>query len=148
MARIFKPPIIALLYFLIALGLSFLFSELKIILSPYKFIGIFIILLGVILMFCALKLFRRKNTTKDPWGKPTTLVISGPFLISRNPIYLGITFVLLGLAVYLGDLLMFLSPIAFILTINYLFIPREEKVLGEIIGKDYLDYKKKVRKWL
>jgi len=143
-----RPPFIALFYLLVAIGLDYFLSTKKLFLAPYNLIGILIIIGGIILMVNAVLLFKKEGTPKSPFKKPTLMVTSGPYKFTRNPMYVGITIISLGIAVYLGTIIMFLAPLAFFLTINFIFIPREEKILENLFGQKYLDYKKKVRRWL
>ena len=93
-------------------------------------------------------LFKKRGTPIDPYGRPTALVVTGPFRLSRSPMYLGLTTVLLGIAIYVGTLPWFLAPLAFALTMHVAFIPREERNLERQFGQEYLDYKNRVRRWL
>ena len=62
--------------------------------------------------------------------------------------YFGVTIVLVGVAVYLGNILVFLSPLIFFFIMNSVYVPFEEKLMQKIFGKQYLNYKKKVRRWI
>ncbi len=99
-------------------------------------------------MIWAVQLFKKKETSHDPAETPTTLVTSGPYRFTRNPMYLGMTSILLGIAIFIGTISLFLAPLAFCITINATFIPKEEKILENIFGSEYLDYKNKVRRWV
>ncbi len=79
---------------------------------------------------------------------PTALVTTGPFRFSRSPMYLGVTCLLLGIALLVGTLPLFLAPVAFALTMNASYIPREERNLERQFGQEYMDYKNRVRRWL
>ncbi len=83
-----------------------------------------------------------------PYEIPTSLVTEGPFHISRQPIYLGMIFILLGEAILLGSLITFIFPVIFMILMEKIFIPVEEKNLETAFGEKYLDYKKKVRRWI
>lgn len=142
-----KPPYIALFYLALAVILNYILPKVKII-SSFNFIGIVISLLGLFLVVWAFKMFKRQDTPRSPFKKPTSLVIKGPFLFTRNPMYLGVTLFLLGIAVFIGTIPMFLAPLAFFFTIKILFIPFEEDKMEKIFGKEYGDYKKRVRRWV
>ena len=142
------PPILAALYLLTALGLHYLFPHTRIIPSSYRFLGIGIPGTGIFLTGWAFRLCKKKGTTRNPYGTPTAVVATGPFRFSRNPMYLGVSLVLLGVAIFVGTFPVFLAPLAFFLTMNAVFIPREEKTLERIFGREYLDYKDRVRRWL
>jgi protein-S-isoprenylcysteine O-methyltransferase Ste14 len=81
--------------------------------------------------------------------KPTTLIVgSGPFAYSRNPIYLGMTLVVVAVACISNSLwvLLLAAPTAF--AIQKFAIEPEERYLEGKFGRDYLDYKARVRRWL
>jgi len=143
-----KPPFIAISYLLIAFGLDLLFPTQKIIIFPNNLIGVLIIVGGISLIVSAAILFKKEGTPKNPFKKPTVMISSGPYKFTRNPMYVGVTLVSLGISVLIGTYIMFLAPLAFFLTINFTFIPREEKIMENLFGQKYLDYKKKVRRWL
>ena len=146
--KIIPPPIIAFIYILAVLALDYVFPTSKIINSPYNFFGLVIALSGFSIMTWGWYLFRKTGTALRPTDKPTTLVVSGPYQFTRNPMYLGMVIILLGLASYVGTLPIFIAPLAFLITINKVFIPHEEKTLEKIFGKKYLNYKSRVRQWL
>ncbi len=143
-----RPPILAGLYLLAALGLHYLFPHTRVIPSRYRFLGIAILGTGIFLTGWAFRMFQKKGTTHNPYGTPTAVVATGPFRFSRNPMYLGVSLVLLGVAIFVGTVPLFLAPLAFFLTMNAVFIPREERTLERIFGQEYLDYKHRVRRWL
>lgn len=149
---IMKPKIMPVTYFivllLLSIGLHFVFPIKKIIYSPYTYLGVISIVFGIIIIIWANVLFKKSKTTIKPHETPTSLEISGPFAISRNPMYLGITAILLGVAIVLGSLIAFIFPVIFIILIEIVFIPLEEKNLEKVFGKKYLDYKKKMRRWI
>jgi protein-S-isoprenylcysteine O-methyltransferase Ste14 len=142
------PPIYLFLFLLLAIGLHFIFPVKRIIRPPYIYSGIALIVFGVVFSFWAEALFKKKKTTIKPFEDPTKLEVSGPFAISRHPMYLGMAIILLGTSVLLGSLIAFISPIGFIIVMNVIFIRFEEQNLEKIFGKDYLDYKQKVRRWI
>jgi len=83
-----------------------------------------------------------------PKEMPSKLVVSGPFRISRHPMYLGMAAVLLGEAVFLGSLTTFAFPLIFMALMVVLFMSTEEDNLERTFGKEYLDYKSRVRRWI
>lgn len=94
--------------------------------------------------------FRRAKTTVNPMKPETTsaLVCSGVYRVTRNPMYLGVLFILTAWAMYLSALWGLLGPLAFMLYITRFQIVPEEKILSNLFGKDYLAYQAKVRRWL
>jgi protein-S-isoprenylcysteine O-methyltransferase Ste14 len=110
--------------------------------------GIPVAALGFAIMFWGWKLFHNRGTSVCPFDPSTYFVREGPFRFTRNPMYLGMTLILLGIAFAAGTPPVFLTPLAFFLTLNKVFIPYEEKKMEETFGEDYLDYKRRVRRWV
>jgi protein-S-isoprenylcysteine O-methyltransferase Ste14 len=139
-------------YFLILLVLSvllnFIFPVPAFLSPPSTYSGFLIIGVGFILALWSRSLFLRNSTTLQPSEEPTSLVTSGPFRISRNPIYLGMAAILLGVAVLQGTLVTLAFPVIFVTLIEFFIIPGEERKLEKIFGEPYRDYKKSVRRWL
>ena len=146
--RRLEPPTYFLIFLLLAILLHFVLPVIQIINSPYKYIGILLLGIGIWLNMWADGLFKRKNTTVKPFEKSSALILDGPFRFSRHPMYLGMVIALLGVAIILGSLITFLVPIAFFISMQIVFIRHEEKALEQTFGQKYLDYKKRVRSWL
>lgn len=98
----------------------------------------------------ALNIFRIHKTTLDPLNpsKAQKLVVSGLYRITRNPMYVGMAFLLLGWCLYLGDVIAFLAIALFVVSMNHLQIKAEESALQDNFGDDYLRYTQRVRRWL
>ena len=142
------PPTYFIILLLLSIGLHFVFPIKKLIFPPYTYLGFAFIIFGGAINIWADILLKKKRTTVKPYENPTQLITSGPFRVSRNPQYSGFTAILLGVAINHGTLITFVAPIAFVVLMRLLFIPSEEKNLERIFGKEYLDYKKRVRRWL
>ena len=141
------PPHVAIGSLAIVILLHYLFPT-PLISKPYNYFGIILVAAGLLILFWSFGLFRKKDTPILPGKKPSALVIEGPYKFTRNPMYLGVTTALLGIAIYLGDLLAFLAPVIFFVFVSLRFIPREERLMEKLFGKKYLGYKKKVRRWI
>ena len=76
------------------------------------------------------------------------LVTSGPFRFTRNPMYLGVVLLNLGIAFYAGTLPFFVVPILLFLLCNFVFIPFEEAKMQRQFGNQYTDYLRRVRRWI
>lgn len=103
---------------------------------------------GMVLIIYSAGLFKKAGTALVPFKESTALVVSGPFKVSRNPMYLGMVSILTGVAGMLGGLTAFLVVFAFIWIIESRFIEGEERFMETLFGAEYLDYKKRVRRWL
>ena len=142
------PPTYFIILLLLSIGLHFIFSIKKVIFPPYTYLGFILIIFGGIINLWTDLLLKRKNTTVKPYENPIYLITSGPFRISRNPQYLGFAAILLGVAINHGTLIIFLSPITFFILMELMFIPFEEKNLERVFGKEYIEYKNQIRRWL
>ena len=141
------PPHVAIGSLIVVISLHYLFPT-PLIPKPFNYFGILFFVAGLMILFWSFGLFKKKDTPILPGQKPTALVIEGPYKFTRNPMYLGVTTALAGVAIYLGDIIAFLSPIVFFMFVSIKFIPREEKLMKNLFGKKYLSYKKQVRRWL
>ena len=94
--------------------------------------------------------FRRARTTVNPMKPETTssLVCSGIYGVTRNPMYVGLLFILVAWAVFLSSAWALLGPLVFVLYIDRFQIAPEERVLSAMFGTGYSAYKSRVRQWL
>ena len=92
--------------------------------------------------------FRRAGTTENPFRPSTALVVDGPFRFTRNPMYLGMAALYVGLAFLLGIMWALLFLPFVLVAIDRLIIAREEPYLERKFGQDYVEYKKRVRRWI
>ena len=143
-----KPPHIAFSLLFLSWLLDYIFPKFSFIKQPFNRIGVYVFILGIALMLWAFYLFKKNKTPIIPGQKPKFMVVEGAYKFTRNPMYLGVTTALLGAAIYFGNLLSFLLPIIFFVIMNSIYVPFEEKLLEELFGKKYLNYKKKVRRWI
>lgn len=141
------PPHVAIGSLIVVIFLHYFFPT-PFIQQPFNYFGILLFVIGLLLLFWSFGSFKKRETPILPGQKPTALVIEGPYKFTRNPMYLGVTTALIGIAIYLGDALAFLSPILFFAVVSIKFIPREEKLMENLFGKKYLDYKNQVRRWI
>ena len=100
------------------------------------------------LFFTALRIMRRAKTPINPNAQPEHLVTEGPFGITRNPIYLADTLLLIGVGLVSG--ITWFLPVALIAAsiTQKVAIGKEERWLAEKFGKRYRDYAKRVRRWI
>jgi len=148
MKKRIMPPMFFYIGILLIILLHFIFPVLQIIYYPYTLLGILLIIFGIISNIWAWLLFNKNKTTQNPFKNPDKFVTKGIYRISRNPMYLGMLLILMGISVLLGSLITFIFPIGFFIIIRNLFIPLEEKNLKNKFGKKYLEYKNKVRRWI
>ncbi len=105
---------------------------------------------GLIIAIVAVGDFRTAKTTVNPTtpSEANTLIIKGPYRISRNPMYLGMLITLSGWAVWLGNYAAIGILLIFFWYMTMFQIKPEEEALKEKFGADYEAYCKKVRRWI
>ena len=105
---------------------------------------------GAIIMALGVVSFRRADTTVNPM-KPRTassLVVSGIYNLTRNPMYLGFFLILIGWAIFLSHALSVLLLPAFVWYMNRFQIEPEERALASLFGEAFEAYRTRVRRWL
>jgi protein-S-isoprenylcysteine O-methyltransferase Ste14 len=111
-------------------------------------VGWILLMVGLILGPGSAALLGSKRTTLNPAGFPSRLVTDGTFRVTRNPMYLGLVFAYVALALLLGrawPLLMLPAPV---LLVNFLVIPFEEERMRETFGEEFAAYCRRVRRWI
>ncbi len=142
------PPNYFMIMVVLNIILHYVFPIKKVVSLPYNYLGILLIVLGIYFNLHVYFVYKKEKNTMKPNEVPQVLITSGVFKISRNPIYLGMALILFGEAILLGSIITFLFPLLFIIMTNIWTIPLEEKNLEKKFGRKYLDYKRKVRKWI
>ena len=147
MKRLFPPT-----YFFICLVISALLHYstpiVQLINYPANFLGFLFFVIGGILNIWADQLFKKNKTTVKPDEKPLVFIQTGPFRISRNPMYLGMAFLLIGAGFILGSITSFIGTVVFVISMEIRFIPMEERSMLEQFGEEFEEYRKKVRRWI
>ena len=143
------PPIWGLIYLALAGVASAVFDWRDIVDLRLIALGIVIGLAGLASMFWAVSMFRAAGTAINPTSETNkALVIKGPYAYTRNPMYLGITLLSLGIAFGVGSLPLFLVPILIFATANWVHIPFEEAKMRRQFGAAFDQYTHKVRRWI
>ena len=144
------PPAVALLVALAMWGISLATSRFEVSAMLRNSAAILLGVVGFGIAIAGVLAIRRARTTTNPI-KPetaTSLVTSGIYHFTRNPMYLGLCFVLLAWAVFLSSAWALVGPVAFALYIGRFQITPEEKVLSKLFGPAFAEYQSKVRRWL
>jgi protein-S-isoprenylcysteine O-methyltransferase Ste14 len=142
------PPLIYVAGFVLGLALERFFPELVLPKIPSRVAAVLCIALGVTIAVWSVGLFHRERTSFVPIKPTTTLVIYGPYRFTRNPMYLGLVCVYLGIALWFGIFwALILLPAVMALIQRYVII-REEQYLERKFGGAYLKYKADVRRWI
>jgi len=103
---------------------------------------------GAIIPFILIRYNKLKTPFFNVYKPARALVTDGPNRFSRNPGYVVLTLLYLGIAVNLNNIWILGLSIPLILVVDLLIIRREEKELEEIFGESFLQYKSAVRRWI
>ena len=143
------PPIWALIYLAVCAAISGWLGWPSPPGLPIAPLGALLVVLGFIPPVWAFNLFRREGTEVNPTS-PTNakLVTAGPYAFTRNPMYLGMTVIALGAAVWVGAWPMFAAPVLAFATANFVHIPFEEAKMRRQFGADFDAYVARVRRWV
>lgn len=144
------PPVIALICAALAWILAHLTPGLSY-LAPARIpIIVLLVLIGLALDISGLMSFRKAKTTFNPLapGRSKSIVQNGPYQFTRNPMYLGMVFNLLGLCVYFENPLTLVAVVVFVAYITRFQIIPEERILLAKFGDSYAQYTRSVRRWL
>jgi protein-S-isoprenylcysteine O-methyltransferase Ste14 len=111
-------------------------------------VGVILTLVAFALFLSAVRSFRAAGTP-IPGNRPvTTIVRSGAYRFSRNPIYLAFSLFQLGIAIWVNSVWLLATLVGAVALMHYFVIRREEEYLERRFGAQYLDYRASVRRWL
>ena len=110
--------------------------------------GAILTTIGIALNLAPDSAFKKESTPVSPDAMPSALVTSGVFRFTRNPMYLGMTLILAGVALLVGQPAAVLVAPAFALLLDRRFIPGEERNLENAFGRAYDRYNADVRRWV
>lgn len=144
------PPLVVFATAALMAAIAYAFPGQAIELPFRRVLALVLAVLGMVCVAAGISQFRRQQTTLDP-RKPqraSSLVDTGIYRFTRNPMYLGFLVVLAGWAVYLGHLLPFTALPLYMLYLGRFQIGPEERFLAAKFGDRYETYRRKVRRWL
>ena len=142
------PPIVT---FICGLAIYFSKSFFNQFLSySNNIISLFLLILGLLVFLSAVKSFRRQKTTVNPLEprQASSLVTSGIFKFSRNPMYLGMLIILLSLSCKFNLIGGMIISLFFSIFITKFQIIPEEAAMNELFGNEFIDYSNKTRRWI
>lgn len=144
------PPLLMLIAAIIMWSLHRWCPIARLLAAPWNRIGALPIATGLLVAAAAITRFRQSGTTLNPMepGKASHLVTDGIFRVSRNPMYLGLSLLLLGWALWLGSASPWFVLPVFVLLIYLAQILPEERALQALFGDSYLEYRRTVARWL
>jgi protein-S-isoprenylcysteine O-methyltransferase Ste14 len=143
-----RPPAVSIFVGMVAIVLHFVYPIGKVFPFPANLVGVLFIGFGIWVNYRANDLFKKRKIAIIPGSKSRVLTLEGPYKISRNPMYLGGVVFGLGVAILFGSLIVLIAPLVLFFYFNFFVIPMEERILEKRFGKKYLDFKKRVRRWI
>ncbi len=147
----FPPPLVYIGFLLTGLLLDRLSGRAPDFIPVFPLImvaGGIALLAGIFCMVAGMDRFKKLGNNLEPWKHTSQIVSSGIYRFTRNPMYLGMALLYLGLALWLrSSWAIILFPVV-TLVIRTQVITREERYLEKKFGDEYLGYKAKVRRWL
>jgi protein-S-isoprenylcysteine O-methyltransferase Ste14 len=145
------PPVAVFIVFaLIMWAASAILSATSFALTGASAIACLFALVGAGIAVAGVYAFRRHDTTVNPMKPETTafVVTAGIYRFTRNPMYLGLAFMLFGWAMYLSNLVALLLVPVFAAYTTQFQIKPEERALLEKFGRSFADYMLEVRRWV
>ena len=115
---------------------------------PWNLSGVPFLFLGIYIATKAKRMFKKSKTPTSPIATATQLHQNGIYKLTRNPMYLGIIIGLTGIALLSGRVINLIFPWLYFAIMDRLFITKEEANLKKKFGEHFLDYKRRVRKWI
>ena len=144
------PPIIALAFGTMIWWMANYLPNIEIEFLPKVVIVSLLVAIGAFFDVSGLLKFRRARTTVNPLKPHTSsaLVNTGVYRITRNPMYVGLVFILCGWCIYLNSPAALFGVLGFILYIHVFQILPEERALVTLFGEEFREYQSRVRRWL
>jgi protein-S-isoprenylcysteine O-methyltransferase Ste14 len=142
------PPIIALICIVINYLSTYLINPIKF--PNIEIIGGVILFLGITTAVLAILLFKKEKTTVNPMNpeETTSLVTTGIFSITRNPMYLGLFFVISSTILFFGSWFGIIILMFFVWYITKFQIIPEEEAIEKLFSNKYDEYRQNVRRWI
>jgi protein-S-isoprenylcysteine O-methyltransferase Ste14 len=144
------PPLILLASISAAILVQYFLPEIQLQIGwlMRHILALILVMVGVGLEISAFLAFRKAKTNVAPWKPAKALAPDGPYRFTRNPMYLGMALLHIGIAVYLNSPIVLAMAVVFVFIIHFGVIIREERYLTAKFGEDYLSYKRRIRRWL
>jgi protein-S-isoprenylcysteine O-methyltransferase Ste14 len=142
------PPLIYLAGLIVGFVLDALLPEAALPWPVRWILGGALVLAGVALLASFNTAFTRGGTAVEPWKPTTAIVTSGPYRFTRNPAYLGMALLYIGLTLLADAPWALVTLPIVIVVVDRTVIAREERYLERKFGAEYLNYKRTVRRWI
>lgn len=143
----FPPPLAHVLAVLAGAGIHYFVPGVVLPTLPARWIGGTLLLLAFILAFFSFRAFKQARTTLQTDRPASTLVTTGIYRYSRNPNYLSMTLLFLGLGLLFNSLWMIVLLVPVFVWLWWWVVPAEEAYLLREFDQEYLDYQAEVQRW-
>jgi protein-S-isoprenylcysteine O-methyltransferase Ste14 len=146
----FPPPLVFVGFVLSGIGLQYAVAPIPFPVDRWISFtaSLLISLVGLSFIFMAHKLFKRTGQNPVPWTPSPELILEGPYRFTRNPMYLGLTLLQVGIGFAINNLWIFLFAAPALLVVHFIAVLPEERYLTEKFGESYKAYLVKVRRYL
>lgn len=113
-----------------------------------EFVGLGLVVGGLVLNAAALRAFSRHGTAQDPEKTPSALVTSGPYRFTRNPMYVAGVIILIGLVLLVDEARAAIVLPLYVWLVARRFVPSDERRMAGLFGDEWRAYTRSVRRWL
>ncbi len=114
-----------------------------------NFLGLILVALAFALLFRCISLHFARYQIRVPWdSRPQFLLVRGPYNVSRNPLYIADSVILLGWSIFYGNLVVLAAALAYSSYLAFVLVPSEERQLRERFGDDFARYCQAVPRWI
>jgi protein-S-isoprenylcysteine O-methyltransferase Ste14 len=153
MKQIFLPPVALIACVILMITMHQIMPMLHLSMMHFiapglRWVGLFLVVLGLLMAIWHARLFRRLRTNINTFAEPGQLTTEGLFARTRNPMYLGMLICLIGVSITLGALSPIIGVVIFWLLLQFWYIPFEEAAMAQKFGDQYVEYQRKVPRWL
>jgi protein-S-isoprenylcysteine O-methyltransferase Ste14 len=142
------PPVYLFMTLLLMWFMQSYFPIYQYIHEPVTYTGVVGVIAGIVMAAISAGMFKKAGTGIVPFDEATALVKAGFYRFTRNPMYLGMFLMLIGVAILFGSAGAILPILVFFMIIRNNFVLPEERFLEACFDQEYLDYKSSVRRWL
>jgi len=142
------PPVFYIMALLIGLGLDYLYPISFGFMEVTRTASIFIFISSGIILALGFGMFATNKQSPSVHASAAKVYKSGIYAYSRNPLYLSLVLLMLALSLFFDKVWIAIMILPVIIIVNKFVIEKEETYMEDKFGDDYLDYKKKVRRWI
>ena len=141
------PPVIFVAAMVVGFAVEWLSPSTFLASGSRKVAGIVLLAAGVVMIGLGILQHRRSSNDPDPRNPDVTVMTSGIYRRTRNPIYIGYFMILAGIGVWANSLWVLSTVIPAYFVVRWGVVAREEAYLEAKFGQTYTDYKNSVRRW-